>query len=140
MPRIEPDGQPVTGGLIVAAGQAAHDARRLVVEHARPDVDGVVRDENPDLGSLGGRLTLVRIELSRKGGWRGGIPGRLVEAAVDPQLAGQRRGRHDGGRVVLCARLGAHGGGNGCQKEKAQGGRSAHAGSMWFAVSCGFLL
>ena len=131
VPRIEPDGQAVAGGLIIPPGQAAHDAARLMVEHARADVDGIVRDEDPDLGPLRGRLSLVRVELGCEGGRRGGIPGGLVEVTVNSELAGERRGSDHRGRIVLPARLGSRGGGNGCQKEKAQGGGSAHAGSMW---------
>ncbi len=98
--RVEVDRERVGLGGRVAARELAGDARRLVVVEPRADVEGVVVEEEADLGRLGRGPALVGVALQERRERRGVGPRGLVERAVDRDRVrrAHRAERRGGGR------------------------------------------
>jgi len=133
-------GSRYTVGLVgvaapVAPREPPHDARRLAVVQAQPDVERVVVVGHSDLGRLARRQPLVRVALPEAARRQRVGPGGLVQAAVHGDAAvaahgGQRRGRGQrSAAVVRRQRAGPEqGGGEDGDRESARH-RSPLAGS-----------
>ena len=107
--RVERDREPIARRIRVPTRQPSdHALGSERIEHPRADVQGLVVVEEPDLGRLGRRGTLDRLALEEVGDGRRGAPHRLVEHAVDLELALQPDGLRDRRQALV---LGSAGGG-----------------------------
>jgi hypothetical protein len=110
--RVQRHAEPVEERApLVAPEQEPAHVPRIALEETGSDPDGVSVDEHADLGRLPGRrpfLGLARDEVRDEGR---SLPRRLVDASVDPDLAGadarlahrprrRRRGRRGRERLL----------------------------------------
>jgi hypothetical protein len=101
---------------VVAAHFVRDAALRIRLPAAGHDVDVVVVEQNPDIGSLDSGLPVVRLRLDElRRGWSRGVDG-LVQLTVHAQRFGHPDGAYGGAslRVPFDRRAGTRDGHRGC--------------------------